>query len=324
MAHAPIDLSGTRILITGPTGQVALPVVAAYAKRAEVFALARFQREEDVTRIRDLGAVPITADLSEPTSLRQVPGDIDYVLNFAVAKSGRWRVDLQANAEGIGDLMMHVPRAKAVLHCSSAAVYAYGGPAPRREDAALGDNHRSLFPTYSISKIAAETVVRLCARRLGVPATIARLSVPYGDTGGWPFYHLVMMRNGAPIAVHPEHPNLYNLLHVDDYVEKIPRLLAAASVDTTTVNFGGSEATSIEEWCAYLGELTGLVPTFKDDPETFGSLCLDTDRMHTLIGPTRVAWRDGILRMIRQLAPDALKSEYRTGALGDPTVNRPT
>jgi nucleoside-diphosphate-sugar epimerase len=190
-------------------------------------------------------------------------------------------------------------------------VYAYGGDAPRREDAALGDNHRSMFPTYSISKIAAETVVRLCARRLGVPATIARLSVPYGDNGGWPFYHLIMMRQGVPITVHPERPNRYNLLHVDDYVEKIPRLLAVASADTTTVNLGGSESTSIEEWCAYLGELTGLVPTFRDDPEAFGSLSLDTERMHALIGPTRVDWRDGILRMVRHLAPDALAPEHR-------------
>jgi nucleoside-diphosphate-sugar epimerase len=311
MALAPIDLTGKRLLITGPTGQVALPVVAAYAKRAEVFALARFQRDDDVAQVCGLGAVPIKADLADPASLRQVPADVDYVLNFAVAKSSRWAVDLRANAEGIGDLMMQVPRAKAVVHFSSAAVYAYGGDAPRREDSPLGDNHRAMFPTYSISKIAAETVVRFCARRLGVPATIARLSVPYGNNGGWPFYHLVMMRQGVPIAVHPERPNHYNLLHVDDYVEKIPLLLAAASVDTTTVNFGGSEPTSIEEWCGHLGELTGLAPTFRDDPEAFGSLHLDTERMHALIGPTRVDWRDGLLRMVRQLAPDALQPAYR-------------
>src|SRR5512139_1633882 len=99
MALAPVELAGKRLLITGPTGQVALPAVAAYAKTAEVFALARFQREDDVARIRGLGAVPIAADLSDPPSLRQVPADIDYVLNFAVAKSGSWAVDLRANAE---------------------------------------------------------------------------------------------------------------------------------------------------------------------------------------------------------------------------------
>ena len=306
-----MDLTGSRILVTGPTGQVAFPVVAAYARKAEVLALARFQREEDLARIRALGAVPIAADLADPATLRALPADVDYVLNFAVAKSGRFPVDLRANAEGVGALMMQLPRAKAVVHFSSAAVYAYQGPTPRHEDAALGDNHRAVFPTYSISKIAAESVVRLCARQLGVPATIARLSVPYGDNGGWPFYHLVMMRQQIPIAVHPERPNLYNLLHVDDYVALIPRLLAAATVETTTVNFGGSEATSIEEWCAYLGELTGLTPTFRDDPEAFGSLCLDPERMHALVGRTAVPWRDGLLRMVRALAPDALLPAYR-------------
>lgn len=311
MAHDPVDLAGARILVTGPTGQVAFPVVAAYAPSAEVFAVARFHRDDDVERVRALGAIPIRADLADPASLRALPADVDYVLNFAVAKSGRWAVDLRANAEGVGALMMQLPRVKALVHFSSAAVYAYEGSTPRREDAALGDNHRAVFPTYSISKIAAESVVRLCARQLGVPATIARLSVPYGDNGGWPFYHLVMMRQQVPIAVHPERPNLYNLLHVDDYVAMIPRLLAAASVDATTVNFGGSEATSIEDWCAYLGELTGLAPTFRDDPEAFGSLCLDTERMHALVGPTRLAWRDGILRMVRTLAPDALLPAYR-------------
>lgn len=310
MALAPLDLAGKRLLITGPTGQVALPVVAAYAQHAEVFALARFRRTEDSERMRSIGAIPIAADLADAASLHQVPTDIDYILNFAVAKSGRWGLDLRANAEGIGDLMMHVRRAKAIVHFSSAAVYA-GGTTPLREDAPLGDNHRTMFPTYSISKIAAETVVRFCARRLGMPATIARLSVPYGNNGGWPFYHLMMMRQSSPIVIHPERPNSYNLLHVDDYVEKIPRLLAAASVETTTVNFGGSEPTSIEEWCGYLGEITGLVPIFKEDPETFGSLRLDTERMHALIGPTWVDWRDGLLAMVRHLAADALKPEYR-------------
>ena len=48
-------------------------MVAAYAKSAEVFALARFMRDEAVAEIRGLGAVPIRADLAEPASLRQLP-----------------------------------------------------------------------------------------------------------------------------------------------------------------------------------------------------------------------------------------------------------
>ena len=121
------------------------------------------------------------------------------------------------------------------------------------------------------------------------------------------YYHLLMMQGGVPIDVHPDAPNYYNPLHVDDYLEKIPRLLAAASSDVTTVNFGGSQRASIEEWCAYLQELTGLEPVFNENPKAFGSLCIDTGRMHELIGETRVDWKDGVRRLVENLAPELLK-----------------
>lgn len=73
--------------------------------------------------------------------------------------------DLSANAESIGPLMARCRGAKAFLHCSSAAVYDPPNDLPRTERAALGDNHRFLFPTYSISKI--EYVGRSPGRRHG-------------------------------------------------------------------------------------------------------------------------------------------------------------
>jgi UDP-glucuronate 4-epimerase len=306
MPVTPVDLNGARILITGPTGQVALPVVAHYAKMAEVHTLARFSKQEDRERMEALGAKVIRADLADAASLQAVPADFDYVLNFAVVKSGDFAYDLAANAEGVGNLMSRCRRARAFLHLSSTAVYQYQGHEPRAEDAPLGDNHRAMFPTYSISKIAAESVCRFAAREFDLPATIARLSVPYGDNGGWMYYHMLMMQQGIPIDIHPEQPNFYNLLHSDDYIEKIPYLLGAASRQATTTNFGGSEPTSIEQWCEYIGELTGFKPVFNKTGTAFGSLCIDTTRMHELIGPTRVDWRDGIRRQLTALAPQVL------------------
>jgi UDP-glucuronate 4-epimerase len=307
MALDPVDLRGTKILITGPTGQVAEPVVAAFAKIADVYGLARFSKAEDRQRIESLGATCLQADLADPDSLQGLPDDFDYVLNFAVVKTDDFDYDLAANGEGVGRLMLHCRKARAFLHFSSTAVYQYAGHDPRREDSPLGDNHRVMFPTYSISKIAAETVCRFVAHQFAIPTTIARLSVPYGDNGGWMYYHLLMMQGKVPIDLHPEGPNFYNLLHVDDYLEKIPRLLAAATSEVTTVNFGGSEKTSIEEWCAYLQELTGLEPIFKENPQAFGSLCIDTTHMHELIGRTSVDWKAGIRRQVEVLAPDLIK-----------------
>jgi len=56
-----------------------------------------------------------------------------------------------------------------------------------------------------------------------------------------------------------------------------------------------------------VGELTGLETVFQENPKAFGSLCIDTTRMHELMGETRVDWRDGVRRQIENLAPDALK-----------------
>ncbi|WP_207796428.1 NAD-dependent epimerase/dehydratase family protein [Pseudohalioglobus lutimaris] len=308
MPVQPVDLAGCKLLVTGPTGQVAMPVVEHFARVADVYALARFSKQEDRDRIASMGAKVIAADLSRPDTLAAIPDDIDYVLNFAVVKSGDFEYDLAANGEGVGNLMMRCPRAKGFVHFSSTAVYEYAGQEPRKENSPLGDNHRVMFPTYSISKIAAETVCRFVAHQQGIPTTIARLSVPYGDNGGWMYFHMLMMQQGIPIEVHPDAPNYYNPLHVDDYIAKIPYLLGAASEEVTTMNFGGSQKVSIEEWCAYIGELTGLEASFSANPRAFGSLAIDTTKMEELIGPTSVDWRDGILRQLQSLAPGVLRA----------------
>lgn len=302
----PVNLSGAKVLLTGPTGQVAEPIVDAYAPMCDLHALARFSKEDDEASLKSKGVTTHKIDLAGG-DLKSLPNDFDYVINLAVVKSGNFDYDLRANAEGAGRLMLHCKNVKAFMHCSSTAVYEYAGHEPRKEDSPLGDNHRAMFPTYSIAKISAETVVRFTARQFGIPTTIARLSVPYGDNGGWPFWHTMMMQNDIPIDVHPEKPNVYNPLHASDYIEKIPRLLAAATSDVCTLNFGGSQAVAIEEWCGYIAELTGLSPNYKESPTAFGSLQIDTGAMHAAIGSTSMDWKQGIHSMLQNLAPKLLR-----------------
>jgi len=298
-------LQDQKILITGPTSQVGLPVVKALLEHNEVVGLARFSKADDRDKIEALGVTTIVADLAD-SDLSEVPEDITIVLNFAVVKSGDFAYDLRVNAEGAGRLMSRCRNAKSFLHCSTGGVYEYAGHKPLIESDPLGDNHRVMLPTYSIAKIAAESVVRFSAREFNLPTTIARFSVPYGDNGGWPWFHLMMMKGGVEIPVHPEGPNLFNLIHQDDYIAMIPKLLEIADVPPVTINWGGSEATSIEDWCQYLGELTGLDAKFKPSENAFGSVVLDPTKMHELIGRTRVDWRDGIRRMVEALNPELL------------------
>jgi UDP-glucuronate 4-epimerase len=194
-----------------------------------------------------------------------------------------------------------------VLHCSSTAVYAPRPRHPHAESDPLGENgHRSLLPTYTLVKVAAEAVARTAARLFDLPTTIARLNVPYGDEGGWPLFHLLMMQAGQPIPVHPDAPSTFNPIHEEDIVRTIPGLLAAASVPATVVNWGGHDDVSVEDWCAHLGSLTGLTPTFEPSPDALESVVVDRTRMVELAGETSVDWRDGLRRMVEARAPELL------------------
>lgn len=115
-------MRGSKILITGPTGQVAVPVAKALAADNEVWGIARFTDSAARADLEESGVrcEPVNLASGDFTGL---PTDFDYVINLAVAKSGRWEKDLAANAESVGLLMSHCRSAKAFLHCSSGAVY---------------------------------------------------------------------------------------------------------------------------------------------------------------------------------------------------------
>ena len=292
-----------KILITGPTGQVAVPIAKALAADNEVWGIARFTNAAAREDLEKAGVRCEKVNLAAG-EFGSLPSDFDYVLNLAVAKSGDWDKDLGANAESVGLLMAHCRNATAFLHCSSAAVYDPPDDEPRSERAALGDNHKPLFPTYSISKIAGEVVARTMARALDMPTVIARLNVPYGDNGGWPFYHMEMMLAGIPIPVPAGVPASYNPIHEDDIIATIPKLLAAASVPATTVNWCGDQTVSLQDWCRYLGSLVGKDPVFEESAQALRGNPTDASRMHELVGASTVDWQDGLRRMAAKFHPE--------------------
>jgi nucleoside-diphosphate-sugar epimerase len=292
-----LTLEGARILVTGATGQVALPVALALAAENEVIAVARFKDAALREQLEAAGVRCVVVDLAQG-SLAEVPNNVDYVCNFAVVKSNKWEIDLAGNAEAAGLLMAHCRDARAFLHCSSTGVYEAADGTPQRETDPLGDNHRVMMPTYSISKIAAEAVVRTTCRLFEVPTTIARLNVPYGDGGGWPAFHLALMLAGRPVPVRPGGPSRFNPIHEDDIVATLPAMLEAASVPATIVNWGGDEETSIEAWCEYMGELVGVEPQFDRTTNTIGGIPTDNTKRLALVGPTSVGWKDGLRRMV--------------------------
>ena len=291
-------MRGKKILVTGPTSTVGLPVTIDLAATNEVWGIARFGNPAAKAQLEAAGVRCETVDLAT-SDFAEIPDDFDYVVNFAIARGGDadWDHDLAANGESVGLLYARCRNAQGFLHCSSTAVYQPAGAHELTETDPLGDNHRVMFATYSIAKIASEVVARTACRQLGVPTTIARLNVPYGDHGGWPWFHLKMMEAGMAIPVHPGRPNVFNPIHSDDIVRQVPMLLAAATLPATIVNWAGAPAT-VEEWCGLIAELAGLEVAFDETEHTIGSVTTDNTRMHELIGPAEIDWRAGITRMV--------------------------
>ena len=296
-------LSDEKILITGPAGQIAFPMARDLAKDNEVWGIARFGDPATRTQVEEVGVKTLAIDLAEP-DFTELPTDFTYVLHLAVVQAPGLDYDfaIRANAEGTGLLLHHCRRAKAALVMSTHSVYkppADGDPwHVFAETDPLGDVNAAHAPSYSMSKISQEAVARTCARLFDLPVTIARMNASYGPdgTGGLPIMQMDALMAGNPVTTRWD-PCMYMPIHTDDITAQTEALLDGASAtEATIVNWAGDQPVSVQEWCAYMGELAGIDPVVNAVPvegTLRGSVTDNTKRL-ALTGPCSVDWRDGI------------------------------
>jgi nucleoside-diphosphate-sugar epimerase len=311
-------LSGAKILVTGPAGQIAFPLAKALARDNDVWGIARFGDPAQRERVDAAGITTRSCDLATG-DFTDVPADFDYVLHLATFRNGGLDYDkaMQVNAEGTHLLLEHCRRAKAALVMSTAEVYK-----PQldplhvyRESDPMGDSNSLFDPTYSVSKIAQEAVARSCARAYGLPVTIARMNASYGSNGGLLTYHLDWILGDQPVVVKWD-PAMYSPIHEDDIEAQTEALLEAASVPATLVNWCGDEPVGAQEWCAYMGELTGKTPqvVVKEVPGGIRGVVCDTTRRLEITGPAQVTWRSGVGRLVEERRQGKQETNVSTGA----------
>ena len=303
-------LSGEKILITGPAGQIAFPLTEYLARENEVWGIARFSEPGSRERVDAVGVTTRVVDLST-ADYSEIPDDFTYVLHLATFQGTGLDYDwaIKVNGEGTGMLLQHCRKAKAALVMSTQSTYKPVDDPMHVfiETDALGDGNSVFAPTYSISKITEEAVARYCARAFDLPVTIARMNASYGANGGLPTYHLDWIVGEQPVVARWD-PCPYSLIHQDDINEQTEALLAAASVPATIVNWGGDEVASVQEWCAYIGELTGIAPDVqvKVIPGTSRGSVADATKRISLTGPCKIGWRDGISRTLAERYPNGI------------------
>ena len=302
-------IGGRRILVTGASGKVALPIARALAAAGNtVYGAARFAARGGTSRpgaeaeLEAAGIVPVGFDLATDDVDGLPDADLVFHAGAALVTGGEVPPAhaLHVNAEVSGRLVERYAGCEGFVYCSSGSVYRHRGAEPLDEDGPLGEH----LGVYSWSKVAGEAVVRFASGRYRVPATIIRIFSTYGPLGGAPADRLARILAGEEVLLHPAAPNNYNPVHEDDYVMLGIRALEVAALPAITVNWAGSETVSAEDYCAYLGALVGIEPRIRYTPEAYYAIWPDVTRMHRILGHTRVHWRDGMRRMVEVLHPE--------------------
>jgi nucleoside-diphosphate-sugar epimerase len=301
-------LTGEKILVTGPAGQIAAPMCAFLAAENDVWGIARFSVPGSRDEVEALGVTTRVVDLATG-DFSEVPDDFTYVLHLAAAigPSTDYDQSLRVNAEATGLLLSHCRQAKAALVMSTNSVYK-PNLEPRHlytETDPLGEAVVPGTPTYSVTKIAEEAVARYCAREHGLRVTIARMNVAYSCRGGLPAYHLDMVVAGSPVVVRSD-PALYSPIHQDDINAQVEALLDAAATPAAIVNWAGDDVVGPQDWCPVFAESTGRRADVQVQPvpgSQPGSAA-DVTRRLALTGPCRVRFPEGMRRLVAERYPD--------------------
>jgi nucleoside-diphosphate-sugar epimerase len=300
-------LEGKRILMTGPAGQIAFPLAARLAQSNEVWGIARFSDAGARQRCEDAGIRTRVVDLATP-DWGDLPDHFDHVLHLAaIIEPGEdYDRSIRINAEGTGRVMSRFRDAESCLVMSTCGVYASpeDGAHAVLETDPLGGSPQPYAPTYCISKITQEAVARFAAEEFGLPTTIARMNAAYGDNGGFPAMLLDAVLAEQPIAVLPGRATIASPIHEDDIFAQTPRLLEAAGVPATIVNWGGDEPVAIPELARYLAARVGKEARVVESEEGIHQYRLDPTRRIELAGPCEVSWKAGVDRMIAARRPE--------------------
>ena len=177
------------------------------------------------------------------------------------------------------------------------------------EDDPLGEGLVPTLPAYSVSKIAQEAVARSCARLYDLPVVIARMNSAYGPNGGLVVRHLDAIMHDRPLQVGAPGSKV-NPIHHHDINLQTERLLAAAGVPATIVNWGGDDVVGPEDWCPYFAELTGKdfdLAAATSGGGYPGAICDNTKRL-SITGPCEITWREGMRALVEVCYPGAIRS----------------
>ena len=305
------QLSGRRILVTGASGLVALPVARELAKNNEVYAVARFSNPEQKRLVEESGARAISFDLADH-DLSPLPKSVDVVINYAVLPFTNPN-HYDVNAGAAGRLARRYQGCEAFVQGSTGSLYEYQGERALREEDPYG-LHSAAEP-YAASKIACEFLLKHLSEDYQMPMTLVRIFSFYGPRGGGVTQRIDQVARGERVSIYPGVRNIHTPLYEDDYVEKTIGAISIAKVGTEIINVGGTEAVTTQEYCEMAGEMLGKKPVFVENSKAW-PIWADTTKMVKLLGPNKVSVREGVRRSVEAAVSQRVTTHHVIGEPG--------
>ena len=296
-------IENEKILITGVTGAIALPVAQYLAKDNEVWGTARFTNVAARQQLEEAGVRTVPLDLASD-GLGALPDDSSFVLHYAYTRmqSGEFHDAIQLNAIAAGRVLQHCRAARAALVLSAATLYSRSEDPHHRyvESDDIGLVAAPWAASSPVSKVTLEAVARFSAEAFDLPVTIARPACPYGTTLDVVTTVIDAVAADQPVYVTSE-PQPYSVIHIDDMCRQVGDLLSAAAVPATIVNWASDEVITMQEIAKRTGEVLGVEPRFAPIPAPNVALggVLDTDRLNSIATPCEISFHDAFETICR-------------------------
>lgn len=247
---------GDCIFVTGATGRIGLPLVAALrAQGHTVRALCRTPAREP--ELEGLGAQVIRGDLNDAEALRRGAEGADVVYHLAGGVRGPGRVTAEVlNRQGTQAVLDACRRVglRRFVYASSCAVYGDRSNLWVEEDFEPSPNTR-----YGRSKAEAEALVLQATAAGELPGVIARIAAVYGP--GFPF--LMADRIAAGRCYLPgEGRNHVPTVHIADCVGALQRVAERGQAGQVVHIADRSQPTLRELYTAVHQAVGGRPPIF--------------------------------------------------------------
>lgn len=187
-----------------------LPLGAELAKYGhEVWGVRR--TAEGAEELRAVGITPVVADVTQPETLRALPGPFDWVVNAVSSSKGGAEVYRAVYLEGTRNLIAWLASAgvRKYVYLSSTSVYG-------QTDGEVVTESSPTEPATETGKILVETeqLLLAAAREQAFPAVILRLAGIYGPGRG----HLFQQFLKGEARIYDNGIRLMNMIHQRDVV----------------------------------------------------------------------------------------------------------